>query len=145
MKRNFLLCLTMALMMGTAQRAPAPIVDESPKPSATAKPRPKSVAAPKSTPRPTVKPEPISYAGLWETNFHNELVLSQTGNHVTGNYDGTRGVIDGTVTGSVLSGTFAWRNQTGVFRFSLSGDGKSFTGTFSGANGQGGPWTGVRK
>lgn len=147
MKRNLLLCLTVALLLGTAHRAPAPIVEESPEPTATAKPRPKSGAGPKPTPRPTVtpKPAPISYAGIWETNFNNELRLSQTGNHVTGNYDGTRGMLDGTVTGDILSGTFAWRNQTGVFRFSLSKDGKSFSGTFTGSNGQGGPWTGVRK
>lgn len=146
MKRSFLLCLTIALILSTTHRAPAPIVEESPKPAAT-KPRPKSIAEPKPKPRPAVKPEPtpISYAGIWATNYNNELQVSQTANHVTGSYDGGRGVLDGTVNGNILSGTWAWRNQRGIFRFTLSGDGKSFSGTFSSSSGKGGPWTGVRK
>src|SRR5215210_5767720 len=130
MKGRFLLYLTVALILGPTHRAPAPIVEESPTPAATAKPRPKSVAEPKPTPRPTVKPKPtpISYAGLWETNFNNELRVSQTGDHVSGTYDSGRGVLDGTVNGNVLSGTWAWKNQRGIFRFSLSSDGKSFSG-----------------
>jgi hypothetical protein len=145
MKRNLLVCLTLALMLSAAHRAPAPIIEESPTPTATAKPRPKSTAAPKRPSRSPAKPEaPISYAGIWETNFHNELRMSQTGNQVSGMYDGSRGVLNGTVNGNILSGTFAWRNQTGMFRFSLSKDGKSFSGTFSGSYGSGGAWTGVR-
>ena len=134
------------LWLAMLSRAPAPIVEESPKPEATAKPRPKSVAQPKPTPRPTVKPEPAptSYAGVWQTNFNNELHMTQTANHVTGLYDEGRGVLDGTVDGNALSGTWAWKNQKGIFNFSLSKDGRHFTGVFSGS-GIGGPWTGIRK
>jgi MscS family membrane protein len=71
--------------------------------------------------------------------------VTQTGNHVTGLYDADRGILEGTVNGNALSGTWAWKNQKGIFNFSLSKDGKNFTGTFSGLNGVGGAWTGVRK
>ena len=127
-------------------RAPAPIVEESPKPEATAKPRPKTTAPPKPAVRPTVtpKPAPLSFSGVWQTNFNNDLQVTQTGNHVIGLYDGGRGVLDGTLVGNTLTGTWAWKNQKGIFSFSLAPDGKSFTGTFSGS-GLGGPWTGVRK
>jgi hypothetical protein len=147
MKRNVALCLGVALVLVATHRAPAPIVEETPTPAATAKPRPRATTAPKSTPRPTVKPDPapISYAGVWDTNFNNELQMSQTGNHVIGTYDASRGVLDATVSGNVLVGTWTWKGQTGVCRFTLSRDGKNFIGTFNASNGRSGAWTGIRR
>jgi MscS family membrane protein len=82
---------------------------------------------------------------VWETNFNNELQVSQTGNHVTGLYDGSRGVLDGTINGNILVGTWEWKNHRGVFRFLLANDGNSFTGTFNRSDGFGGAWTGIRR
>ena len=147
MTRNIVVCLIVAVMLTAAQRAPAPIIEESPTPASTPKapPKSKSEPKPKSKVAASPKPAPISFAGVWQTNFNNELRVSQAGDHVTGLYDGRSGVLEGTINGNVLTGTWSWKNQTGVFRFSLSGDGNSFTGTWTRSNGYGGPWTGVRK
>src|SRR4051812_42458332 len=96
--RWIIAAICLFVLLAIPQRAPAPIVEESPKPEAAAKPPPKAITQPRTTPRPTVKPEstPVSYAGLWQTNFNNELHVTQTGNHVTGLYDGGRGVLEDT-------------------------------------------------
>jgi hypothetical protein len=156
MRRNLFLYLRVLLMLlGTTHRAPAPIVEESPTPAATAtataKPQPKATAeAAKAKPRPSApksKPKltPVSFVGLWDTNFNNQLQVSQTGDQVIGMYDGGRGTLNGIITRNVVSGTWAWKNQRGVFRFLLSSDGNSFSGTFSGSSGVGGAWTGIRR
>jgi hypothetical protein len=58
LRRTLISLLTVVLLLITAPRLPAPIVEEvtpSPKPAATAKPKPKAVA----------KPKPVSLAGNW--------------------------------------------------------------------------------
>jgi hypothetical protein len=147
MKRNLLLLLTLVTILSTTHRAPAPIVEESPSAATAAKPPPKARAKPKAQSRPSAapKPTPISFAGTWATNFNNDLRVSQTGNHISGLYDGSRGVLDGTINGNILTGTWAWRNERGIFSFSLSLDGNNFNGTFTRSNGFTGPWTGIRK
>jgi hypothetical protein len=147
MKRTLVFCLTAAVLLSTPDRAPAPIAEESPIPTATTKPRSKFVAESKPTPRATVKPKPtpFSFVGTWETNYNNEMRVSQTGDHVSGTYDQGRGVIDGTISGNILSGSWTRKNDRGVFRLSLSSDGNSFSGTWSRSDGSGGPWIGTRK
>lgn len=153
MKRTLVFCLTVAALLIMAHHAPAPIVEESPKPAATAKPRPRP--RPKVTPEamPKPKPTPLSWAGTWQTKGLSMLSpdkvfgmqLSQTGDHVNGTYNFKGGVVDGTVRGNILSGTWTQTNSNGVFSFSWSSDGKSFSGTWTGTDGSTGPWTGQRQ
>ncbi len=147
MRRALVLCLTLGLLLSTTHRSPAPITEDSATPAPTPKPRVKRNTEPKPTPRPASKPKPtpVSFAGVWQTNFNNELRVSQAGDHVTGIYDGTRGLLDGTVSGDTVVGTYTWRGMSGIFRFLLATDGKSFSGTFNGSNGMGGAWTGIRR
>lgn len=78
----------------------------------------------------TLQPPPqvLNWTGRWDTSY-GILVLTQNGNQVTGTYpDGT---LTGTVSGSVLTGTFVENNDyTGSFTFTMSADGRSFTGTW---------------
>ena len=147
MKRNFALCLIVALL-STAHNAPAPITEESPTPAATAKPRPRP--RPNPTPQATVipKPTPLSWAGRWQIRLRGgiyEMQLSQTGDHVSGTYSRHGGVVDGTVSGNILSGTYTTTQYHGVFRLSLSSDGRSFSGSWDSSWGVHGPWTGQRQ
>lgn len=94
-----------------------------------------------------ITPEPpkqiLSWTGSWSTSY-GVLNLTQNGDQVTGSYpDGT---LTGTVSGNILSGTFAEVNDyTGVFSFTMSGDGKSFTGTWHYAgDAEDGNWSGTR-
>ena len=144
MKRSLVLCLTTALLLSTAHRLPAPIAEESPTPAATAKPRPRPNPIPQATIKP--KPTPLSWAGTWVSQHQLPMRLSQTGDHVSGTYDWSGGgVMDGTVSGNILSGTWTQKNGQGSFRLSLSSDGNSFSGTWTAAFGISGPWTGTRK
>lgn len=91
------------------------------------------------------------------------LSLTQNGNTVTGTYfmAPVLYLVNGTVTGSTVSGTWVQPtdpvvpNDTGDFSFSMSADGSSFAGTWirtgpgtgsggSEPQGQGGSWTGTR-
>jgi len=144
MKRNFALCLIIAVLLSAAHDAPAPIAEESPTPAATAKPRPKPKLTPEAPPK-KPKPTPLSWAGTWRSP-EGTLRLSQTGDHVSGTYDWNNGgVVDGTVSGNILSGTWTDNNHnSGVLRLSLTSDQKSFSGTRT-WNGRSGPWTGQRQ
>src|SRR5581483_1599485 len=83
-----------------------------------------------------------NFGGQWDHNF-GSMTLTQNGNIVTGtyknDYDGGIGAIAGTVTGNVLTGTYQ-KNQIGPIQFTLSADGKSFTGNWGGSN----QWCGAR-
>jgi hypothetical protein len=142
LRRTFRFSIIATFLLITAQRLPAPIQEATP----MAAPKPKTVAKPKPTAQPTIKPKPtpLSFAGTWDTTYY-EMRLSQIGDHVSGTYDYRGGVIDGTVSGNILSGTWTQTNNRGVFRFSLSSDGNGFTGTWTDSNDSGGPWIGERK
>lgn len=73
----------------------------------------------------------LNWTGRWDTSF-GLLVLNQNGNQVTGNYpDGTLSGTASTSSGNILTGTFAEVNDyTGVYTFTMSADGKTFTGTW---------------
>lgn len=83
-----------------------------------------------------------NFAGQWDHNF-GTMTLTQSGNTVTGTYhnasDGGNGVVAGIVTGNVLTGTYT-KNQTLPVEFTLSNDGKRFTGNWGGTN----QWCGAR-
>jgi hypothetical protein len=90
-----------------------------------------------------------SWAGTWRTDY-GAMSLTQTGNMVRGTYAvcGGSATISGTVSGGTLTGT--WNEQmcgngSGALEFTMSGDGRSFTGKW--ARGSGvptNPWNGTR-
>jgi len=90
-----------------------------------------------------------SWSGAWDTRGSTPaayqtigvLTLSQTGSSVTGtfsNNDHGNGILTGTVTGNMLSGTwsmdYGYETDSGSFKFVLSEDSNSFAGTWVAAN-----------
>ncbi|HII77224.1 MAG TPA: hypothetical protein HA264_09375 [Methanolinea sp.] len=110
-----------------------------------------SAPAPAQTPTPTATtvpatPVPIattaSFSGTWNTKWYDEegehpdlMFLEQAGSAVIGMYSESNGTINGTFGGSRLVGTWVdyYENETvtGVFEFTLSPDGNSFTGKWA--------------
>ncbi|TIS54663.1 MAG: SH3 domain-containing protein [Mesorhizobium sp.] len=96
-----------------------------------------------------------SFGGSWSANADNvaySLSLKQNGNGVSGRYqgdDGSAGKITGKVSGNILR--FAWVQTDGTKgsgKFMLSGDGRSFTGSYSFGNDPDaveGSWNGTRQ
>lgn len=83
-----------------------------------------------------------NFSGNWVHNF-GTMSITQNGNTVSGTYqnsfDGESGVLAGIVSGNVLTGTFT-KNETLPIEFTLSNDGKRFTGNWNGSN----SWCGAR-
>lgn len=83
-----------------------------------------------------------NFAGQWVHNF-GTMTLTQNGSQVTGTYqnelEGGNGVLAGIVSGNVLTGTYT-KNQTLPIEFTLSADGKRFTGNWNGTN----AWCGAK-
>lgn len=83
-----------------------------------------------------------NFAGQWVHNF-GTMTLTQNGTVVTGTYqntlEGGSGSLAGQVSGNVLTGTYT-KNQTLPIQFTLSGDGKRFTGNWNTVN----QWCGAR-
>ena len=101
---------------------------------------------------PTSAPAVANWKGDWQSTWGN-LSLEQNGDVVTGNYEHDGGRISGKVIGNKIIGTwsegptYAGPNDAGEFEFTLSPNGKSFTGRWKyGTNGawQAKPWTGTR-
>jgi hypothetical protein len=100
------------------------------------------------------------WTGVWECTFavsgyggHDiTVVLNQDGNHVTGSYDWEDGLIEGDIEGNVLTGmwsegpSYQPPNDAGEIEFTISQDGKSFTGLWKYADSDdwSGPWDGVK-
>ena len=86
-----------------------------------------------------------SWAGTWDTSF-NKMILTQNGNSVTGYYEHDNGKISGTISGNTLRGTWTEDgNEIGEFIFTMSADGKSFTGSCGwGESNTGMTWNGQR-
>ncbi|NKX46459.1 hypothetical protein [Roseicyclus persicicus] len=103
-------------------------------------------AAPPPQPQPPVAG--AGFGGVWNTDAAGTLTIHQTGASVTGSYTCcSGGQIAGTVSGSVLTGTYIEDNGTdyGTIRFELSPDGRSFTGSYTRTSGSGsGTWNGTR-
>lgn len=94
-----------------------------------------------------------SFSGTWDTleiddgNLRVTLTMTQSGAKVTGSYngEGSNGTISGTVSGNVLKGTFQNNlGNSGSFQFTLSADGRNFSGyyVFAGKNQR---WVGDRR
>lgn len=83
----------------------------------------------------TVPEKTISnnWAGTWQTNW-GKMILVQNGNSITGTYEHDNGKLTGTISGNKITGNWSEAasykapNDAGDFEFTLSPDGKSFTG-----------------
>lgn len=97
--------------------------------------------------QPNAQQNAAAWAGVWRTNW-GDMVLSVSGNQVTGTYSFENGRISGTVSGNVLEGTWAQDNrpQGGSFRWEISRDGRSWSGqwNYAGDAAWQGTWTGSR-
>ena len=86
------------------------------------------------------------WTGTWDSPEWGEMSLVQNGNKVTGQYEWQGGKITGTVSGNMLKGTWSESpsyeppNDAGDFEFTISADGKSFTGRWR--YGSSGDWKG---
>jgi hypothetical protein len=88
MKRTLVLCLTAALLLSTAHRAPAPITEESPTPALeqSAKPRIKHSFKPVASETPQVQTKRNPFDGAWIGTFNNNeftLIISPPRTSVT--------------------------------------------------------------
>jgi hypothetical protein len=75
-----------------------------------------------------------TWSGTWSTDF-GAMTLTQSANSVEGTYTHDQGHLTGTVSGNVLSGRWdevphAGPSDAGPFQFTMSADGKSFSGTW---------------
>ncbi|WP_372745114.1 hypothetical protein [Lutibacter sp.] len=70
-------------------------------------------------------------AGVYKTDYR-EMTLQQTGNRVTGTYEGGNGKIDAILTGNKLEGTWSnsGSNKSGKFEFIFNSDFSAFTGKY---------------
>jgi hypothetical protein len=89
------------------------------------------------------------WSGTWSTTY-GMMHLTQSGNQVTGTYDYNSGHITGTVSGKVLTGTwseaptYSLPNHAGEFQFTISSDGKTFSGGWRfDSSGSWTSWTGT--
>ena len=89
-----------------------------------------------------------AFTGIWSSTY-GTIHLVQSGSHVDGTYASCNGTatISGQVVGRVLTGTWtqSCNSKNGHLRFTLSSDGKSFTGVWSyGTAPPTQPWNGTR-
>ena len=82
-------------------------------------------------------PSDCSWTGSWSgapQYFGEPVVLTQSGNSVTGTYPLNGGSIDGTISGNVLSGTWHEGSKSGPIELTMKSD-CSVSGRVSGSNG----------
>ena len=96
----------------------------------------------------STEPKLADFAGAWQTSY-GRMTLTQNGDRVSGNYDYKNGSLQGQVKGNVLHGR--WDERTfiitsgGEMEFTLSADGRSFTGRWrTGSSGGWTTWTGTK-
>jgi len=90
------------------------------------------------------------WAGTWETTY-GTMILSQSGNQVSGNYEHSNGYITGTVSGNVLYGTWSEAptytapGDAGDVQLTISPTGTTFTGSwrYGSSGGWAGSWSGT--
>ncbi|NPV06940.1 MAG: hypothetical protein HPY83_03120 [Anaerolineae bacterium] len=91
-----------------------------------------------------------TWSGTWDTTY-GTMVLAQAGDHVTGTYTYNGGRIDGTVTGTLLSGTWSEApdylppDSAGDIEFTMAADCGSFSGRWRyGSTGDWQGWDGTK-
>ena len=89
------------------------------------------------------------WASKWDTNY-GEMELRFSGDRVTGEYESDDGRIEGVVSGRLMTGTWSEKpsyappKDAGQFEFTLSEDGRSFTGRWRyGSEGEWRSWSGT--
>ncbi len=92
-----------------------------------------------------------TWEGEWDSNW-GHMVLTQSGNVVTGTYTHDSGRINAVVSGNKLIGTwseapsYAPDRDAGDIEFIMSADGKTFSGSWGyGSSLAGGSWTGSKR
>jgi hypothetical protein len=112
-------------------------------------PPPTATPAATATPTPTATPSG-TWTGVWNTNW-GPMELTQSDGAVTGTYTHDQGVIQGTVQGNKLVGTwseypsYAPPDDAGDFEFIMSPDGNSFLGRWRyDSEGDWDEWTATR-
>lgn len=97
-----------------------------------------------------VEPGVFTWQGQWESSF-GDLTLTQNDSIVTGTYSHDSGQVSGTVSGNKFIGTwsedptYAPPYDAGDFEWTMSEDGKKFTGVWRfGSTGNWGSWDGIR-
>lgn len=83
------------------------------------------------------------FAGTWKTTF-GTMTFERRGNQITSSYDFDGGSIRGTISGDgrTLTGTYTEVSAKGTLRFSLAADGKSFSGNWNRTSGTRNPPSG---
>lgn len=75
-----------------------------------------------------------SWTGSWDLGYDEIMILTQSGNQVSGTYGNDRGRISGTVSGNTLVGIWAEgageSGNTGPFEFIMNDQGNAFTGRY---------------
>ena len=73
------------------------------------------------------------WQGMWNTNWNGggaEMILQYEGDRVFGQYQPYNGIIEATVKGHLIEGTWEQGGMTGSLVFNLAADGQSFFGRF---------------
>ncbi len=85
-----------------------------------------------------------TWYGTWTTDCGpaacGEMTLTQIGDTVSGTYAGGAGMLNGTVSGTELTGTWTRPGSSGPLKFFMVGNGQQFQGNYSAVN----PWCGYR-
>ena len=110
-------------------------------------------APPPATPTPVATPTAMpsgTWTGVWDTSW-GPMALTQSDGSVTGTYEYDQGMIQGTVQGNKLIGTwseypsYAPPDDGGEFEFIMSPDGNSFLGRWRyDSSGDWSEWTATR-
>jgi hypothetical protein len=111
----------------------------------------KRVAPPTPTPAPTPAPTPVptpagqtGWGGTWDSPY-GKMVITVSGNQVTGAYEHSHGRFTGTISGNTLRGVWAEEpsyrppEESGDMELTLAADAQSFTGRWR--YGSSGSWT----
>lgn len=90
-----------------------------------------------------------SFSGQWKTNYGTMTLRQDDNGNVTGQYNngGTIGDINGSVSGSVLTGTWTENGAGGNLKFTITDGGGSFKGSWNRTSGKGEPggvWNGTK-
>ena len=85
-----------------------------------------------------------TWYGTWTTSCGaagcGDMILTQSGDSVSGTYAGGAGTITGTVNGAELTGTWSRPGSSGPFKFFMVSGGQQFQGNYSAVN----EWCGYR-
>jgi hypothetical protein len=105
-----------------------------------------------SSSQPPTSPPPANWSGYWLCGQFGRLILTQSGEDVTGTYSHQGGMVRGKAIGNMLVGTwlelptYDLPDDLGYFKFKISADGNSFNGEWcKGTTGVDGKWNGQRQ